>query len=49
MNKELSWVHCPFCNYKMNISYDTKQAKCEKVFVRCKNKQCKQVFEIKIK
>lgn len=42
---KLKWVHCTKCNYRMNISYK-ENAKCEKVFVRCK--KCKKIFEIKI-
>lgn len=41
----LKWVHCPICDYRMNISYK-ENAKCEKLFTRCK--RCKRIFEIKI-
>ncbi len=40
-------VICPYCGYKMPITYD-KNAKCSKVYVRCKGRNCKKEIEIKI-
>lgn len=40
-------VECPFCGYKMPITF-SKDAKCSGIFVKCKGKNCKKVFEIKI-
>lgn len=45
VESKLNWIHCPECGYRMNISYKNN-AKCEKVFVRCKD--CKKIFEIKL-
>ena len=41
-------VKCPYCGYIMPIQYD-KGAICKGVFVRCKGKNCKKIFEIKLK
>ncbi|MEG2020958.1 MAG: hypothetical protein RR087_04230 [Oscillospiraceae bacterium] len=38
-------VKCPFCGYKMPITYDC-DAVSKGVFVRCKGKKCKKIFEI---
>ena len=40
-------IECPFCGYKMPITF-SKDAKCSGIFVKCKGKKCKKVFEIKI-
>jgi hypothetical protein len=40
-------VVCPHCGYEMPmIIHDN--AECQGITVRCKNKKCKQIFEIKI-
>lgn len=41
-------VTCPYCGYKMPLTYDPKNARCSGVFTRCKGRQCGQVFEIEI-
>ena len=41
-------VKCPYCGYVMQIKYD-ESAKCKGVYVRCKGRNCKREFEIKIK
>ena len=41
-------VKCPYCGYEMPIKYTQKAAVCFGVFVRCKGRQCKREFEIKI-
>ena len=41
-------IECPYCGYKMPIFY-TKEAKCKGIWVKCKGKNCKKEFEIKIK
>lgn len=41
-------IKCPYCGYRMPITFG-KEAKCEGVFVKCKGKNCKKIFEIKIK
>lgn len=47
-SKELLNIICPLCNYKMPISY-SKDSEANCIFVRCKGRTCKQIFEIKIK
>ena len=41
-------VKCPHCGYEMPITYDPKTATCSGVFVRCKGRNCKKIFEIKL-
>lgn len=41
-------VTCPCCGYAMPIRYDETDAVCQGVWVRCKGRNCKQEFEIKI-
>ena len=38
-------VQCPYCGYRMPILYN-EHARCEGIFVRCKNRKCKREFEI---
>lgn len=40
-------VTCPYCGYKMPIMYG-KDATGSGIFVKCKGKNCKKIFEIKI-
>lgn len=41
-------VICPFCGYKMPIQYAPK-ANCSGVYVKCKGRNCRKEFEIRIK
>lgn len=41
-------VKCPHCGYEMPLTYDPQKAHCEGIFVRCKGRNCKLIFEIKI-
>lgn len=41
-------VRCPHCGYEMPITYDPEKARCSGLFVRCKGRNCKKLFEIKI-
>lgn len=41
-------VRCPHCGYEMPITYDPGCAVCSGVFVRCKGRNCKRIFEIKL-
>lgn len=41
-------VKCPCCGYEMPITYDPSRARCRGVYVRCKGRSCKKVFEIKL-
>lgn len=45
--KDANKVKCPFCGYKMPIVIGGN-AKVRDIHVKCKNKKCKQEFEIKI-
>ena len=44
---ETQKVCCPHCGYKMPIEVG-KDAVCSGLYVRCKGKNCRQVFEIKV-
>jgi len=44
---EKTKVICPYCGYKMPITF-SKDARCNGIFVKCKGKNCKKEFEIKI-
>lgn len=41
-------VKCPYCGYSMPVWYSPHQAAARGVFVRCKGKQCRREFEIRI-
>ncbi len=41
-------VKCPFCGYEMPIKYDKDIAEAKGLFVKCKGRNCKKEFEIKI-
>lgn len=41
-------VKCPFCGYEMPIKYNEQEAKAKGLFVKCKGRNCKKEFEIKI-
>lgn len=45
---ELKKVECPFCGYKMPV-YQAEDAKATGIFVRCKGRNCKKLFEIRVK
>lgn len=40
-------VKCPYCGYEMPITYN-KDTVCKGLFLRCKGRKCKKIFEIKI-
>lgn len=40
-------IKCPHCGYEMPLTYE-KDANCKGVFVRCKGRKCKKIFEIQI-
>ena len=41
-------VRCPYCGYEMPIYYDRDTTKSKGIFVKCKGRNCKKEFEIKI-
>lgn len=48
MNKqEKKKVICPYCGHPVNV-FKEDDAKCRGVFLKCKNRECKKVFELKI-
>ncbi|MBP1550113.1 MAG: hypothetical protein J6A05_08920 [Oscillospiraceae bacterium] len=44
---ESTKIECPYCGYKMPIKRD-KNAVCKGLYVQCKARNCKKIFEIKI-
>lgn len=40
-------IKCPYCGYEMPI-FCTDKTVSNNLFVRCKGKNCKKIFEIKI-
>lgn len=40
-------IKCPFCGYKMPILYN-KEAISKGIFVKCKGRNCKKIFEVKL-
>lgn len=40
-------VRCPYCGYRMPVFYENP-ARAEGIFVRCKGRDCKKEFEVKI-
>lgn len=47
MPKDTEKVKCPHCGYEMPIT-KTKDAEAKGLFVKCKGRNCKQEFEIRI-
>nr|DAZ63239.1 MAG TPA: cysteine-rich protein [Caudoviricetes sp.] len=41
-------IKCPYCNKEMSTVMLADKAKCNGIYIKCKNKQCKKIFEIKI-
>lgn len=41
----LEKIKCPYCGYEMPV-FKTKKAACKGVFVICKGRNCKKMFEI---
>lgn len=41
-------VKCPYCGYIMPIEYEKEKAEAKGLFVKCKGRNCKKIFEIKI-
>lgn len=47
IEKEKIKVKCPYCGYPVNV-FRTKDAVCKGIFLKCKNKDCKKEFELKL-
>nr|DAM27040.1 MAG TPA: zinc-ribbon domain protein [Caudoviricetes sp.] len=47
IEKEKIKVKCPHCGYPVNV-FHAKDAVCKGVFLKCKNKDCKKEFELRI-
>lgn len=43
--REPGKVRCPYCGYEMPVTY-SREAACRGVFIRCKGRSCKKIFEI---
>lgn len=46
-NPKKEKIKCPYCGYKMPIERD-KNAACKGLYVQCKARNCKMIFEIRI-
>lgn len=46
--KELKKISCPYCGQKQNIMYDPGSAYSRGIFMRCKGRQCRKEFEVRI-
>lgn len=44
----LKRVKCPYCGYEMPV-YAANNASCTGIFVVCKGRNCKKLFEIRVK
>ncbi len=40
-------VKCPYCGHPLNV-FKEKYAVCRGLFFKCKNKDCKREFELKL-
>jgi hypothetical protein len=40
-------VTCPYCGHPVN-AFKNQDAKCKGIYLKCKNKDCKKIFELKI-
>lgn len=40
-------VKCPYCSYEMPVWYEPT-AEAQGVWIKCKGKHCKKLFEIKV-
>lgn len=40
-------IKCPYCGHEQNIFYSV-EARCEGLYIKCKNNKCKKEFEIKM-
>nr|DAZ76080.1 MAG TPA: cysteine-rich protein [Caudoviricetes sp.] len=38
---------CPYCGHPVNVFYKT-DAVCRGIFLRCKNKECAKIFELRM-
>ncbi len=47
MDNKCNKIKCPYCGYVMPVTFD-RTAQCKGVYIRCKGKSCKKIFEIKI-
>jgi transcription elongation factor Elf1 len=45
--EEKQKVRCPYCGHPVN-AFRTQDAECKGIFMKCKNRECKKVFEVRI-
>lgn len=41
-------IKCPYCGHEQNILYDPGSAYSRGIFMRCKGRQCRKEFEVRI-
>jgi len=47
IKKRTDKVRCPYCGHPVN-AIKGEDASCRGVFFKCKNRECRKVFELKI-
>lgn len=47
MDKRRKRITCPYCGYAMPVYY-TEKACSSGIFVRCKGRNCRKIFEIRL-
>ena len=40
-------IRCPHCGHPINV-FKSKDANCQGIFLKCKNKECRKEFELRI-
>lgn len=45
---DLKKITCPYCGQKQNLMYAPGKAACRGIFIRCKGRQCRREFEVRI-
>ena len=45
--KKMKKVSCPYCGFAVNVFFK-EGASCRGVFFKCKNKNCRKQFELRI-
>ena len=40
-------IKCPYCGHPINV-FKNEDAKCKGIFFKCKNRECRKEFELRI-
>ncbi len=40
-------IRCPYCGHSVNV-FKSEDAKCKGIFLKCKNRECRKEFELRI-